>query len=225
MPTPAFAGSRALSLAPSRDGSKRWISRSFFAFRGRARIGLLIGLERGWTTREDAPGSRTAGIRTFAITGLLGGVIGAIAQAGGGPGSVGGGIVLGLGFAAYAAAITIFTRDENLAEKNFSATTAIAAMLTFALGAYALVGDFRVAAAAAVATAGLLALRENIHGWVKNITWVELRSRARAAGDDLHRVAGDPERSDRAVRRRQSARHLADRDRARGRVVPRATAR
>ena len=26
-------------------------------------IGLLIGLERGWTTREDAPGTRTAGIR------------------------------------------------------------------------------------------------------------------------------------------------------------------
>ena len=139
-------------------------------------IGLLIGLERGWTTREDAPGTRTAGIRTFAITGLLGGVIGAIAQGAGGPGSVGGGLIIGLGFAAFAAAITVFARDENLAEKNFSATTAIATMLTFALGAYTLVGDFRVAAAAAVATAGLLALRENIHGFVKNITWTELRS-------------------------------------------------
>jgi uncharacterized membrane protein YhiD involved in acid resistance len=34
-------------------------------------IGLLIGLERGWRTREAAPGSRsTAGIRTFAISGF-----------------------------------------------------------------------------------------------------------------------------------------------------------
>ena len=38
------------------------------------------------------------------------------------------------------------------------------------------VGDMRVAAAAAVATAGLLALREKLHGWVKAITWPELRS-------------------------------------------------
>ena len=37
-------------------------------------IGLLIGLERGWRMREEAPGSRAAGIRTFAISGLLGGV-------------------------------------------------------------------------------------------------------------------------------------------------------
>jgi uncharacterized membrane protein (DUF4010 family) len=49
-------------------------------------------------------------------------------------------------------------------------------MVTFALGAYALIGDLRVAAAAAVATAGLLAAREDLHGWVRRITWPELRS-------------------------------------------------
>jgi uncharacterized membrane protein (DUF4010 family) len=139
-------------------------------------IGLLIGLERGWATREDEPGSRTAGIRTFAITGLLGGTAGAMALAAGGPASAGGGIVLGLSFAAYAAVITVFAREENRADKTFSATTAIAAILTFALGAYALVGDLRVAAAAAVATAGLLALRQVLHAWVAKITWPELRS-------------------------------------------------
>ena len=71
-------------------------------------IGLLIGLERGWRTREREPGSRTAGIRTFTISGLLGGIIGALAQAAGGAASAGGGIVIGIGFAAYAAVITIF---------------------------------------------------------------------------------------------------------------------
>jgi uncharacterized membrane protein (DUF4010 family) len=49
-------------------------------------------------------------------------------------------------------------------------------MVTFALGAYALIGDLRIAAAAGVATAGLLALREDLHGWVERITWPELRS-------------------------------------------------
>ncbi len=113
-------------------------------------IGLLIGLERGWRTREEAPGSRTAGIRTFAISGLLGGVIGALGAAAGG--DVGGGLVLGLGFVAFAAVMAVFCRDENRADKSFSATTLVAGMLTFALGAYAVIGDMRAAAALAVAS-------------------------------------------------------------------------
>ncbi|WP_347006120.1 MgtC/SapB family protein [Acinetobacter sp. NIPH 1852] len=39
-------------------------------------IGLLIGLERGWNDRELPEGSRVAGLRTFTLTGLLGGVLG-----------------------------------------------------------------------------------------------------------------------------------------------------
>jgi uncharacterized membrane protein (DUF4010 family) len=144
-------------------------------------IGLLIGLERGWRRREAEPGSRAAGIRTFAISGLLGGLSAALAQAlpkqglGEAP-SVAGGIVLGVAFAAYSVVITLFTRDENRAAGSLSATTAIAGMLTFALGAYALLGDVRIAAGAAVATTALLASREKLHGWVERITWPELRS-------------------------------------------------
>ncbi len=139
-------------------------------------IGLLIGLERGWRTREERAGSRTAGIRTFAISALLGGVIGGLSQAPGGAASVGGGIIIGLGFAAYAIVMMVFCREENRADKSFSATTAVAATVTFALGAYALAGDMRAAAAVAVAAAVILALRESLHGWVANITWPELRS-------------------------------------------------
>ena len=140
---------------------------------------LLIGLERGWRRRGATPGSRAAGIRTFALSGLLGGVIAALAQAlpkqeGGGAVSLA--IVLGVAFAAYSAVIALFTREENQAAGHFSATTAIAAMLTFALGAYALLGDMRIAAGAAVAATALLAAREELHGWVEKITWPELRS-------------------------------------------------
>ena len=139
-------------------------------------IGLLFGLERGWRTRDAEPGSRAAGIRTFAISGLLGGTVGALAAIAGGIASTGGGILLGMGFATYAAVIATFGRDENTANGTVSATGVIAAMLTFALGAYASLGDMRVAAASAVAAAGLLAIREEIHGWVAKITWPELRS-------------------------------------------------
>jgi len=144
-------------------------------------IGLLIGLERGWHRRRARPGSRAAGIRTFAISALLGGLSGALAQALSKQGlgetpNLAGGIVLGVAFAAYSIVITLFSRDENRAAGSFSATTAIAGMLTFALGAYALLGDIRIAAGAAVAATALLASREELHGWVEKITWPELRS-------------------------------------------------
>jgi uncharacterized membrane protein (DUF4010 family) len=135
-------------------------------------IGLLIGLERGWHTRKMQSGTRAAGIRTFAVSSLLGAVAAALSQAA----ETGAGFVLGAAFAAFAAVIAIFCREENRATGHFSATTAIAAILTFALGAYSQVGDMRVAAAVAVATAGILAAREEIHGWVARITWPELRS-------------------------------------------------
>ena len=137
-------------------------------------IGLLIGLERGWRMREAQPGHRAAGIRTFAISGLLGGITGALAGATGRP--EGAGLVLGAGFAVFSAVIAVFGREANRANQTYSATTTIAAMLTFALGAYALIGDMRVAAAAAVVAAVILAAREDIHAWVARVTWPELRS-------------------------------------------------
>jgi uncharacterized membrane protein (DUF4010 family) len=139
-------------------------------------IGLLIGLERGWRAREERPGSRTAGVRTFAISALLGGIVGALALVAGGAATAGGGVLIGISLAAFAAVIAVFCLEENRADKVYSATTAVAAILTFALGAYALVGDMRVAAALAVVTAGLLALRESLHGWIRALTWPELRS-------------------------------------------------
>jgi uncharacterized membrane protein (DUF4010 family) len=139
-------------------------------------IGLLIGLERGWHTREAPPGSRTAGVRTFAITGLLGGTIAALARGQGSELSPGGSILLAIAFLAYAGVITVFSRDENKATNTFSATTAIAGLLTFMFGVYALFGDVRVAAAAAVATAGILVVREELHEWVAKLSLAEFES-------------------------------------------------
>ena len=55
-------------------------------------------------------------------------------------------------------------------------TGVVAGMLTFVLGAYATLGNETVAVAAAVAMAILLALREPLHSWVRNVTWPEMRS-------------------------------------------------
>jgi uncharacterized membrane protein (DUF4010 family) len=139
-------------------------------------MGLLIGLERGWRTRDASPGSRTAGVRTFAIAGLVGGVVGALARGANGELTVAAALLVGVAFAAFAAVFTLFTRDENRAANKFSATTAIAGLLTFMLGVYALLGDVRVAAATAVAATGVLIVREDLHEWVKKITRAEFQS-------------------------------------------------
>lgn len=137
-------------------------------------IGLLIGLERGWKAREVAPGRRAAGVRTFALCGLLGGIVAALAQTIGTP--LGAGLVLGLGFAVYAAIFAVLERDADRAAGSYSATTTVAGLLAFGLGAYAVIGDMRVAAAAAIAATAILAARAEIHGWIARITWPELRS-------------------------------------------------
>ena len=132
-------------------------------------MGLLIGVERGWRMREEAEGERTAGIRTFALIGLSGGIWALLAT------SLGA-VLLAAAFLALAGAMTLFRWRETEREGRFGATTLTATFLTFALGAYAVVGDMTVAAAAAVVTMGLLAAKEWLHAWVKAVSWEELRA-------------------------------------------------
>ncbi len=132
-------------------------------------IGLLVGLERGWQTREESDRQRTAGLRTFALAGLLGGICGLISI-------VSAPIVLAAGLIAFTGALTAFSYLEAKAENNLSVTGVVAGILTFVLGAYATLGNEIVAVAAAVAMAILLALRERLHSWVRELTWPELRS-------------------------------------------------
>jgi uncharacterized membrane protein (DUF4010 family) len=132
-------------------------------------IGLLVGIERGWRTREEEAGERTAGLRTFALIGLSGGVWALLARELD-P------VVLAAGFLGMAGALTLFRWRETQHEKTFGATTLVAGFLTFALGAYAVLGDMTVAAAAGVATMALLAAKEWLHAGLKVLTWPEIRS-------------------------------------------------
>jgi uncharacterized membrane protein (DUF4010 family) len=132
-------------------------------------IGLLIGTERGWREREGAAGSRTAGIRTYALSSLLGGMWAALVP-------VAGPWPLALGGLAYGLAFFWFQWRETWHEKSFSVTGVVTGLLTFALGAYAVLGDMMVAVAAAIATVALLAMREALHALLRKITWKELRA-------------------------------------------------
>jgi uncharacterized membrane protein (DUF4010 family) len=136
-------------------------------------IGLLVGTERHWRERQEAEGRRTAGVRTFALTGLFGGVIAALALA---LGETGGALLLGFGLAALLAAQLPFALREADAENKVSATSLVSALGTYSLGALAVMGDMAVAGAAAVAMTAILAARESLHGLMARITWAELRS-------------------------------------------------
>lgn len=41
--------------------------------------GAIVGTQRGWVMRNSVEGSRVAGIRTFSLVGLLGGLVGILA--------------------------------------------------------------------------------------------------------------------------------------------------
>lgn len=132
-------------------------------------IGLLVGLERGWQARDEADRTRVAGLRTFALTGLFGGIAALVAAATS-P------LVLAAALLAYAGSLASFGYLEARAKQNFSVTGVVAGTLTFVLGSYAMLGNETVAVAAAVAMVILLALRNTLHAWIRTVTWVEMRS-------------------------------------------------
>lgn len=132
-------------------------------------IGLLVGLERGWRTRAEQDHHRAAGLRTFALAGLTGGATGVLAQEFGG-------LILGIVFCGFALVFAAFEWLESRLDRNVSATSAVAGMLVFLLGALAVTGPLVPAVAAAVAMTLLLAARELLHRWVAALSRAEIRA-------------------------------------------------
>jgi uncharacterized membrane protein (DUF4010 family) len=119
-------------------------------------IGFLIGIERGWRLRDEEPGGRVAGVRTFTLVGLIGGLVGTASAP-----------PLGLLFPILAAAtllaLIVGYRADIDRHHNVSATSTIAAILTLGLGALATGGEMVLASIGAGATVILLASRSALH--------------------------------------------------------------
>jgi uncharacterized membrane protein (DUF4010 family) len=132
--------------------------------------GLLIGIERGWRSRDEASGTRVAGVRTFGVLGLIGGVAGMMPE---GPAAV-----------AMAAAASLllagYIRESGTA-RGISATGMLVGLLTLMLGALATTGHAVEALAAAAVVTLLLSMRETLHGWLRGMSEAEIRSVARFA--------------------------------------------
>ena len=129
--------------------------------------GLLVGLERGWQGRELPEGGRVAGLRTFALIGLLGGVL-AIAS----PSPV----PLALGLAGVALLFAVSFARASAASRSLSITSGVAAMVTYGLGAVAAGGHVILAVGAAAVVALLLDLKGELHEGMRHIQPAELNA-------------------------------------------------
>jgi uncharacterized membrane protein (DUF4010 family) len=126
-------------------------------------IGLLVGIERGWSDREEVDGNRIAGIRTFCLIGLLGGVTALLSHETSH-------WFLVAGFLAVSAlSITAHILDVQ-EDKDVGTTTAFTMILTFVLAAWAAYGRIIPAMAVTVIVITLLGHKLDLHRMLRKIS-------------------------------------------------------
>lgn len=128
-------------------------------------LGLLVGVERGWTQRDQAPGTRFAGIRTYGLLGLAGGLGGALQAAF--P------VLSGVLLAATAVLVVMgywrSTRGQTAAPSSISGTASLVGLLTLACGFVAGAGAHALASAATGVMVLVLAMRHQLHDWIRQL--------------------------------------------------------
>ncbi|HAS62506.1 MAG TPA: hypothetical protein DCS35_07930 [Vibrio sp.] len=130
-------------------------------------LGAIVGTQRGWVMRHNEEGSRVAGIRTFSLVGLLGGLVGILAQHYS---------PLLIGFALIALVILAciaFIIQQKKSE-DISITGVVSLIVTYVLGALAVTGEVVLAAAAAVITAVVLDNKKELHQALQKLQEYEL---------------------------------------------------
>jgi uncharacterized membrane protein (DUF4010 family) len=127
-------------------------------------IGLLVGLQR------ESTSSSLAGLRTFPLVTLLGAVCALLS-----PGA--GGWVLAAGLVAIAAATAMGNAARiRMGSPDPGITTEVALLLTYALGAYAVLGHRAVAVVLGGTVAVLLHFKAELHGAVRRLDGGDLRA-------------------------------------------------
>lgn len=133
-----------------------------------ALIGLAVGLEREWSGHASGPHARFAGLRTFLLLGLLGGIAGLFLHEGNeilAATIATGGAVLSI--AAYVSGLRAPDADPD-------GTTEVAALLVIALGVLASAGSWLIAAATGSLMVLALNEKQRLHGAIKRVHQEEL---------------------------------------------------
>jgi uncharacterized membrane protein (DUF4010 family) len=135
-------------------------------------VGALIGLERGFKLKDQPDDHRVAGVRTFSLLGLAGGISGLLGTLGQ---LFSAGVLL-----AGAICILAIAYAPRLKAKG-DATSPIAAIATLGIACLAGNGLIGLALAASALVVLILALRSELHGFVDRLDKRDIQSLARFA--------------------------------------------
>ena len=136
-------------------------------------LGLLVGIQRGWALRRQSGGSRFAGVRTYGLLGLAGGIAGALQVRASGLATV--------LLAACAALVVLGYWRASRRGTNISGTASLTGLICLAAGFLAGSDEFALASAATGVTVLVLSLRSRLHHLLSHIDEQEMMAIARFA--------------------------------------------
>ena len=133
-------------------------------------VGLAVGIEREWSGKGAGPALRFAGVRTFLLFGIVGGIAGWLARSGLSSASA---ILLAGGGALAVAAYVMSARPGGEAIEG---TTEAAALVVLALAFASGLGQPALASGATAVVVLVLAEKARFHATVRRIGENELRA-------------------------------------------------
>jgi len=133
-----------------------------------ALVGLAVGFERERSGKTEGPDARFAGVRTFFMLGLLGGIAGTLIDAGSAASAV---TLLAAGALLSVAAYVLAVRRPGTTADG---TTETAALLVLALATLAGLGYLAIAAGAGTLVVAALVGKQRFHGIIDRLGEKEL---------------------------------------------------
>jgi uncharacterized membrane protein (DUF4010 family) len=134
--------------------------------------GAAVGLERQWSGHAEGPAARFAGIRTFTMLGAVAGFSGWLWTAG----------VTAPAAILFAGAVSVVVAGYVAGSRqDIDGTTEVAALVVLAAGVLAGMGSIRIASGIIALVTLLLVEKSRLHGLVRRIDDVGLRSGVRFA--------------------------------------------
>jgi uncharacterized membrane protein (DUF4010 family) len=135
-----------------------------------ALAGLAVGIEREWSGHASGPGARFAGVRTFFLLGLLGGLAGVLGA------EIRFEITLTILLTAGALVIAAYVAAARRAPEAVDGTTETAALVVLALGTAAGFGWLQIASGAAAVMVLALGEKDVIRRFITRIDDTEMRA-------------------------------------------------
>jgi len=132
-------------------------------------LGFLVGIERGWSFQKKKEAHQTAGIRTFTLIALSGGLWGILSE-------YIGQVLLSVALIGFVVIIMVGYYQHAQLTGSVGLTTEMAAFVTFAIGIAVIKGLVILSVTTTIVMVLTLSVKPELHKWVKTIEPNELYS-------------------------------------------------